>query len=77
MPRLAAASHDADMTISQHWLGQDPHRQTRPPIGVLEGVAVPTLVVDTSPRRAVIETDRGSERLTSLKGGQDANPFGP
>ena len=29
----------------QHWLGQDPHRQTRPPIDVLEGVAVPTLVV--------------------------------
>jgi len=28
----------------QHWLGQDPHRQTRPPIEVLEGVAVPTLV---------------------------------
>jgi pimeloyl-ACP methyl ester carboxylesterase len=28
----------------QHWLGQDPHRQTRPPIDVLEGVIVPTLV---------------------------------
>ena len=28
----------------QHWLGQDPHRQTRPPIDVLEGVAVPVLV---------------------------------
>jgi 3-oxoadipate enol-lactonase len=28
----------------QHWLGQDPHLQTRPPIDVLEGVAVPTLV---------------------------------
>jgi 3-oxoadipate enol-lactonase len=28
----------------QHWLGQDPHRQTRPPIDVLEGVAAPTLV---------------------------------
>jgi len=29
----------------QHWLGQDPHRQSRPPIEVLEGLAVPTLVV--------------------------------
>ena len=28
----------------QHWLGQDPHRQTRPPIDVLEGVAGPVLV---------------------------------
>jgi 3-oxoadipate enol-lactonase len=28
----------------QHWLGQDPHRQTRPPINVLEGVAGPVLV---------------------------------
>jgi pimeloyl-ACP methyl ester carboxylesterase len=28
----------------QHWLGQDPHRQGRPPIDVLEGVTVPTLV---------------------------------
>jgi 3-oxoadipate enol-lactonase len=28
----------------QHWLGQDPHRQTRPPIDVLEGVHVPVLV---------------------------------
>ena len=28
----------------QHWLGQDPHRQTRPPIDVLEGVIVPVLV---------------------------------
>jgi 3-oxoadipate enol-lactonase len=29
----------------QHWLGQDPHRQTRPPFDVLEGVAAPALVV--------------------------------
>jgi len=29
----------------QHWLGQDPHRQSRPPIEVLEELAVPTLVV--------------------------------
>jgi 3-oxoadipate enol-lactonase len=28
----------------QHWLGQDPHRQTRPPLDVLEGVAGPVLV---------------------------------
>jgi pimeloyl-ACP methyl ester carboxylesterase len=28
----------------QHWLGQDSHRQTRPPIDVLEGVAGPVLV---------------------------------
>ena len=28
----------------QHWLGQDPHRQTRPPIDALEGVAGPVLV---------------------------------
>ncbi len=28
----------------QHWLGQDPHRQTRQPIDVLEDVAVPVLV---------------------------------
>ena len=28
----------------QHWLGQDSHRQTRPPIEVLEGVAGPVLV---------------------------------
>ena len=28
----------------QHWLGQDPHRPTRPPIDVLEGIAVPALV---------------------------------
>ena len=28
----------------QHWLGQDPHRQTRAPIDVLEGVTAPTLV---------------------------------
>jgi pimeloyl-ACP methyl ester carboxylesterase len=28
----------------QHWLGQDSHRQTRPPIDVLEGVIGPVLV---------------------------------
>jgi pimeloyl-ACP methyl ester carboxylesterase len=28
----------------QHWLDQDPHRQTRPPIDVLEGVAGPVLI---------------------------------
>jgi pimeloyl-ACP methyl ester carboxylesterase len=28
----------------QHWLGQDSHRPTRPPIDVLEGVAGPVLV---------------------------------
>ncbi len=28
----------------QHWLGQDPHRETRRPIDVLEGIAVPALV---------------------------------
>ena len=28
----------------QHWLGQDSHRETRPPIDVLEGVAGPVLV---------------------------------
>ena len=28
----------------QHWLDQDPHRQTRPPIDVIEGVAGPVLV---------------------------------
>lgn len=28
----------------QHWLGQDPHRPTRPPINVLAGVAGPVLV---------------------------------
>ena len=28
----------------QHWLGQDSHRQTRPLINVLEGVAGPVLI---------------------------------
>jgi pimeloyl-ACP methyl ester carboxylesterase len=28
----------------QHWLGQDPHRETRRPIDVLEGIARPALV---------------------------------
>jgi len=28
----------------QHWLGQDPHRETRRPIDVLEDIAVPALV---------------------------------
>jgi pimeloyl-ACP methyl ester carboxylesterase len=28
----------------QHWLGQDPHRETRRPLDVLEAVASPALV---------------------------------
>jgi pimeloyl-ACP methyl ester carboxylesterase len=53
-PLFAAARERPDLASAlaamvagypgQHWLGQDPHRQTRPPINVLEGVGVPTLV---------------------------------
>jgi len=53
-PLFAAARERQDLASAlaamvagypgQHWLGQDPHRQTRPPIEVLEGVTVPTLV---------------------------------
>jgi len=53
-PLFAAARSRPDLAAAlaamvagypgQHWLGQDPHRQTRPPIEVLEGVTVPTLV---------------------------------
>ena len=53
-PLFAAARERPDLAASlaamvagypgQHWLGQDPHRQTRPPIDVLEGVTVPALV---------------------------------
>jgi len=53
-PLFAAARERPDLASAlaamvagypgQHWLGQDPHRQTRPPIDVLEGVIVPTLV---------------------------------
>jgi len=53
-PLFAAARSRPDLAAAlaamvagypgQHWLGQDPHRQTRPPVEVLEGVTVPTLV---------------------------------
>ena len=53
-PLFAAARERPDLAAAlaamvagypgQHWLGQDPHRPARPPIDVLEGVAVPTLV---------------------------------
>jgi len=53
-PLFAAARQRPDLAAAlaamvagypgQHWLGQDPHRQIRPPIEVLEGVIVPTLV---------------------------------
>jgi 3-oxoadipate enol-lactonase len=53
-PLFAAARERPDLAAAlaamvagypgQHWLGQDPHRQTRSPIDVLEGVTVPTLV---------------------------------
>ena len=53
-PLFAAARERPDLAAAlaamvagypgQHWLGQDPHRQTRPPIEVLEGVTVPALV---------------------------------
>jgi 3-oxoadipate enol-lactonase len=53
-PLFAAARERPDLACAlaamvagypgQHWLGQDSHRQTRPPINVLEGVAGPVLV---------------------------------
>ena len=53
-PLFAAARERPDLAAAlaamvagypgQHWLGQDPHRPTRPPIDVLEGIAVPALV---------------------------------
>jgi len=53
-PLFAAASERPDLAAAlaamvagypgQHWLGQDPHRDTRRPIDVLEGISVPVLV---------------------------------
>ena len=53
-PLFAAARQRPDLAAAlaamvagypgQHWLGQDPHRQSRPPIDMLEGIAVPALV---------------------------------
>jgi len=53
-PLFAAARERPDLAAAlaamvagypgQHWLGQDPHRETRRPIDVLEGIAVPVLV---------------------------------
>jgi 3-oxoadipate enol-lactonase len=53
-PLFAAARERPDLAAAltamvagypgQHWLGQDPHRPTRPPIEALEGIAGPTLV---------------------------------
>jgi 3-oxoadipate enol-lactonase len=53
-PLFAAARERPDLAAAlaamvagypgQHWLGQDPHRETRPPIDVLEGICVPALV---------------------------------
>ena len=53
-PLFAAARERPDLAAAlaamvagypgQHWLGQDPHRKTRPPIDVLEGICVPALV---------------------------------
>ena len=53
-PLFAAARERPDLAAAlaamvagypgQHWLGQDPHRQTRQPIDVLEDVAMPVLV---------------------------------
>jgi 3-oxoadipate enol-lactonase len=54
-PLFAAARERPDLAAAlaamvagypgQHWLGQDPHRETRRPLDVLEGIAVPALVV--------------------------------
>ena len=48
-PLFAAARERPDLAAAlaamvagypgQHWLGQDPHRETRRPLDVLEGVA--------------------------------------
>ena len=53
-PLFAAARERPDLAAAlavmvagypgQHWLGQDPHRPTRPPIEALEGIAGPALV---------------------------------
>ena len=53
-PLFAAAREQPDLAAAlaamvagypgQHWLGQDPHRETRRPIDVLEGIAAPALV---------------------------------
>ena len=53
-PLFAAARERPDLAAAlaamvagypgQHWLGQDPHRETRRPIDVLEGIAGPALV---------------------------------
>jgi len=53
-PLFAAARERPDLAAAlaamvagypgQHWLGQDPHREIRPPIDVLEGICVPALV---------------------------------
>jgi pimeloyl-ACP methyl ester carboxylesterase len=53
-PLFAAARERPDLAAAlaamvagypgQHWLGQDPHRETRQPIDVLEGICVPALV---------------------------------
>jgi pimeloyl-ACP methyl ester carboxylesterase len=53
-PLFAAARERPDLAVAlaamvagypgQHWLGQDPHRETRRPLDVLEGIAGPALV---------------------------------
>ncbi len=53
-PLFAAARERPDLAAAlaamvagypgQHWLGQDPHRETRRPIDVLEGICMPALV---------------------------------
>jgi len=53
-PLFAAARERPDLAAAlaamvagypgQHWLGQDPHRETRRPLDVLEGIAGPALV---------------------------------
>src|SRR5689334_3510293 len=53
-PLFAAARERPDLAAAlaamvagypgQHWLGQDPHREIRSPIDVLEGICVPALV---------------------------------
>jgi len=53
-PLFAAACERPDLAAAlaatvagypgQHWLGQDPHRETRRPLDVLEGIAGPALV---------------------------------
>jgi 3-oxoadipate enol-lactonase len=53
-PLFAAARERPDLAAAlaamvagypgQHWLGQDPHRETRRPVDVLEGIGVPALV---------------------------------